>query len=90
MNLCTIHIASYNDAFYHALRDALHAEVTAWHAPSGSSDLSTCESLWHRVHEMEPMCRNMNVLSLLPELSPRETESTFLPLEDFIVGARRS
>ena len=36
-DLCTIHIASYSDNFYHALRDALHAEVAAWHAPSDSS-----------------------------------------------------
>jgi len=89
-DLCTIHIASYNDDFYHALRDALHAEVTAWHALSASSSPSTSESLWRRVHEMEPVCRNMNVLSLPPEYSTSETESTFLPLEDLIVGARRS
>jgi anaerobic magnesium-protoporphyrin IX monomethyl ester cyclase len=73
---------------YHALRDALCAEVTAWNAPTDSSDPSTGESLWHRVHKMEPVCRNMNVLSL-PEFSPSETESTFLPLEDFIVGIGR-
>jgi anaerobic magnesium-protoporphyrin IX monomethyl ester cyclase len=89
-DLCTIHIASYNDTFYHALRDALHAEVTAWHAPSGSFDPSTCESLWHRVHKMESVCRNMNVLSLPSEFSPGERESTFLPLEDLIVESRRS
>jgi radical SAM superfamily enzyme YgiQ (UPF0313 family) len=89
-DLCAIHIASYNDTFYHALRDAMHAEVAAWHAPSGSSDPSTCEHLWHQVHEMEPVCRNMNVLSLPPEFSPSETESTFLPVEDLIAGVRRS
>jgi anaerobic magnesium-protoporphyrin IX monomethyl ester cyclase len=89
-DLCTIHIASYNDTFYHALRDALHAEVTAWHAPSGSFDPSTCESLWHRVHKMEPVCRNMNVLSLPSEFSLGERERTFLPLEDFIAELRRS
>jgi anaerobic magnesium-protoporphyrin IX monomethyl ester cyclase len=89
-DLCTIHIASYSDTFYHVLRDALHAEVTAWYAASGSSDPSACESLWERVHKMEPVCRNTNLLSLPPEFSPGETESTFLPLEDLIVGARRS
>jgi anaerobic magnesium-protoporphyrin IX monomethyl ester cyclase len=86
-DLCTIHTAAYNDTFYHALRDALHAEVTSWHAPS---DPSTGESLWRRVHEMEPLCRNVNVLSLLSESSASETESAFLPLEALIVGARRS
>ena len=89
-DLCTIHIASYNDNFYHALRDALHAEVAASHAPSGSSDPSTCESLWRRVYELEPVCRNRNVLSLPPETSHRSTQSTFLPLEGLFAEARRS
>jgi radical SAM superfamily enzyme YgiQ (UPF0313 family) len=89
-DLCTIHTASYNDTFYHALRDALHAEVTSWHARTGSSDQSVSESLWHRVYEMEPECRNVNVLSLPPQSSPNGTESTFLPLEDLLVGGRRS
>ena len=88
--LCTIHIASYNDIFYHALRDALHAEVAAWYAPAGSSDLFSCESLWSRVHEMEPACRNENVLALSPEPSHSNAESAFLPLEELFVGARRS
>ena len=89
-DLCTMHLTTYEDRFYHVLRDALHAEVAAWHAPTSSSDPSTCESLWKRVHEMEPVCRNMNVLSLPPESSHSDTQSTFLPLEDVIVGARRS
>jgi hypothetical protein len=89
-DLCTIHVASYNDEFYHALRDALHAEVAAFHAPSSSSDLSTCESLWSRVYELEPACRNRNVLSLPPETSHKSTQSTFLPLEGLFAGARRS
>jgi anaerobic magnesium-protoporphyrin IX monomethyl ester cyclase len=89
-DLCTIHIASYSDNFYHALRDALHAEVAAWHAPAGSADPSIYESLWHRVREMEPGCRNRNVLSLPPETSHRSTQSAFLPLEGLFAGARRS
>jgi anaerobic magnesium-protoporphyrin IX monomethyl ester cyclase len=89
-DLCTIHIATYSDIFYHALRDALHAEVAAWHAPQGSSGRSACESLWSRVNEMEPVCRNTNVLSLPPESSRSAEHSAFLPLEDIIAGARRS
>jgi anaerobic magnesium-protoporphyrin IX monomethyl ester cyclase len=89
-DLCAIHIASYNDDFYHALRDALHAEVAAWHAPSGSSDSSACESLWERVYEMEPVCRNRNVLSLAPDSSHRSAQSAFLPLEGLFAEARRS
>jgi radical SAM superfamily enzyme YgiQ (UPF0313 family) len=89
-DLCTIHIASYNDNFYHALRDALHAEVAAWQAPSGSSNPSTYESLWSHVYELEPACRNRNVLSLPPETSHRSTQSAFLPLEGLFAEARRS
>ncbi|RZU43113.1 B12-binding domain-containing radical SAM protein [Edaphobacter modestus] len=89
-DLCTIHIASYNDPFYHALRDALHAEVASWHASSGSSDAAEYESLWTRVYEMEPVCRNTNILSLPAESSHGDTQSAFMPLEDLIVGARRS
>jgi anaerobic magnesium-protoporphyrin IX monomethyl ester cyclase len=89
-DLCTIHVASYNDDFYHALRDALHAEVATWHAPFGSSDPSTYESLWSRVREMEPVCRNRNVLSLPPHSSQRSTRNGFLPLEGLFAGARRS
>jgi radical SAM superfamily enzyme YgiQ (UPF0313 family) len=89
-DLCAIHIASYNDIFYHALRDALHAEVTAWHAPSGTSDPSSYESLWSRVYQMEPACRNRNILSLPAESSHSDLHGAFLPLENLMVGARRS
>jgi radical SAM superfamily enzyme YgiQ (UPF0313 family) len=89
-DLCAIHIASYNDIFYHALRDALHAEVTAWHAPSGTSDPASYESLWSRVHQMEPVCRNRNILSLPAESSHSDTHGAFFPLENLMVGARRS
>jgi radical SAM superfamily enzyme YgiQ (UPF0313 family) len=89
-DLCTIHVASYDDSFYHALRDALHAEVTAWHALSGTSDPSTCESLWSRVFQMEPICRNRNVLSMPADSSHSEVHGAFLPLENLMVGARKS
>ena len=89
-DLCTIHIASYNDDFYHALRDALHAEVSGWSAPPYLSDSLNCESLWRRVREMEPVSRNANVLSLQPEPSPVSAQSAFLPLQQLFAGARRS
>jgi anaerobic magnesium-protoporphyrin IX monomethyl ester cyclase len=88
-DLCTIHIASYNDDFYHALRDALHAEVCGWSTSAGSSDSRGCESLWRRVHEMEPISRNTNVLSLPPEPSPGSAQTAFLPLQELFAGARR-
>jgi hypothetical protein len=68
----------------------LHAEVTAWHALSGTSDPSTCESLWSRVFQMEPICRNRNVLSMPADSSHSEVHGAFLPLENLMVGARKS
>jgi radical SAM superfamily enzyme YgiQ (UPF0313 family) len=56
-DLCTIHTAAYQDMFYHALRDALHAEVA-------SQPQSVCEPLWSRVHHLEPLSRNANVVTL--------------------------
>jgi len=63
-DLCTIHIARYNDAFYHALRDALHAEVAAWSAPAKTSASASLETMWSRIQAMEHESRNANVLSL--------------------------
>jgi anaerobic magnesium-protoporphyrin IX monomethyl ester cyclase len=89
-DLCAIHTASYTDVFYYALRDALHAEAAAWSAPAGSSDSSGFELLWKRVRELEPICRNTNVLSLPPEPAPVGTQSAFLPLNELIAEVRRS
>jgi radical SAM superfamily enzyme YgiQ (UPF0313 family) len=89
-DLCTIHIANYNDSFYHALRDALHAEVTASNAPAGSSNLLPCQPLWDRVRELEPVCRNSDALSLRSKSSNADAQSLFLPLEQFLAGARTS
>ena len=89
-DLCTIHTASYKDIFYHALRDALHAEVAAWQVTAGPSVPSTYESLWKRVIEMEPECRNRHVLSLPPEPLGSDARNAFLPLQELFVGARRS
>jgi radical SAM superfamily enzyme YgiQ (UPF0313 family) len=58
-DLCTIHTAAYQDRFYHALRDALHAEVAG-------EPLSVCEPLWSRVHQLEPLSRNTHLVTLPP------------------------
>ncbi|WP_213804245.1 radical SAM protein [Granulicella sp. dw_53] len=86
-DLCTMHIASYTDSFYHALRDALHAEVAGWHAPADPFDASIGESLWMRVHEMEPLSRNVNVLSL-PTAPAGEVRGAFVPLQELVVERR--
>lgn len=89
-DLCPIHVASYDDVFYHALRDALHAEVAAWHMPDKSSDPSRHKALWARVRELEPVCRNRNPLSLPSDSFSVDRLNGFLPLEDLLAETRRS
>lgn len=52
--------ASHTTEFYRAVREALHAEVESWSAPSNASALRNQE-LWHKVDAMEPGCRNLAV-----------------------------
>jgi radical SAM superfamily enzyme YgiQ (UPF0313 family) len=62
----------YTDEFYHALRDALHAEVDAWSAPKAggngngrprtgepTADPTKVARLWEIVERMEKTCRNL-------------------------------
>jgi anaerobic magnesium-protoporphyrin IX monomethyl ester cyclase len=88
-DLCTMHFTSYGDTFYHALRDALHAEVASWRATPRAAPDSTCEALWERVHAMEPVSRNPNLLSLAEESSRPETQGTFFPLDELLAVIRR-
>ena len=81
-DLCTIHTAAYTDEFYHALRDALHAEVNARFNRHANR---TCEDLWACVHTLEPICRNRNVLTL-----PQTQTSGLLPLSSLAVESRRA
>ncbi len=79
-DLCPIHTASYTDGFYHALRDALHAEVAGREVPGGPS--------WQRVLALEPVCRNKAVLSLGPEACETHAAGMMIPLAQ-ITQARR-
>jgi radical SAM superfamily enzyme YgiQ (UPF0313 family) len=52
---------AYTDTFYHALHDALHAQVDAWKVSSGlmqglETDVSP-EALWEKVVRLERTCR---------------------------------
>jgi anaerobic magnesium-protoporphyrin IX monomethyl ester cyclase len=78
-DLCAIHTAAYTDEFYQALRTALHAEVTAFHAIVPQRNV---ESLWERVHALEPVSRNTNVLTL------SSSSATLFPVDDLIAVPR--
>jgi anaerobic magnesium-protoporphyrin IX monomethyl ester cyclase len=86
-DLCTIHTAAYKDEFYHALRNALHAEVNAFHAHEAPSSF---EMLWDRVRALEPVSRNTNVLTLPDESSHHSASTALLPLANVVVAARRT
>ncbi len=81
-DLCTIHLAAYKDEFYHALRDALHAEVDAGFSTAGDP---RCISLWERVHTLEPTSRNK-----APLLLAESRSATLLPLTSLTVESRRA
>lgn len=49
---------AYTDRFYHALHDALHAQVDSWKGAAQVTDpRSSPEALWQEVVELEKMCR---------------------------------
>jgi radical SAM superfamily enzyme YgiQ (UPF0313 family) len=63
-DLCTTFTAEYEDVFYHALRDALHAEVDSWRTSLSGTRLA---GLWKRVYELEPISRNESPTRFRPE-----------------------
>ena len=90
-DLCTIFTATYTDGFYHALRDALHAEVSEWSGSvSSQNQTTTSEILWGRVFEMKSKSRNPNILSFNTSASFTSSQGTFLPLESLLAESERS
>jgi anaerobic magnesium-protoporphyrin IX monomethyl ester cyclase len=85
-DLCAIFTAAYTDEFYHALRDALHAEVSEWHTPVNTSSLPRpSELFWSRVIEMESASLNPNVLLMPTEsFSEEDRTTTFIPLDALV------
>ena len=83
-DLCAIHTAAYTDEFYHALRDALHAEVGA--AYVGSDGQVGQGPLWDRVYALEQGSRNPRVASV--QTDRPMTRASFLPVANLFAGAR--
>jgi radical SAM superfamily enzyme YgiQ (UPF0313 family) len=69
-DLCATFTAEYKNEFYIALRDALHAEVTAWHTPSAHAP-ARIDGLWARVARMERTAHNARPTELKPAV-PRK------------------
>jgi radical SAM superfamily enzyme YgiQ (UPF0313 family) len=89
-DLCVMYTAAYNDDFYHAIRDALHAEVDSWHATTEvAAARETAANLWRHVAELEPVTRNAGATHFSPEESdPSPVNSQFISLHDLTHVAR--
>ena len=87
-DLCVMFTAEYNDAFYRAIRDALHAEVDSWRSAVSPVQVA---SLWQRVRELEPITRNANPTRFGAQKTTTKTSarSQFLPLYQ-IAAAREA
>ena len=60
---------AYTDKFYHALHDALHAQVDSWKLnglPDKKEAQSSARELWNRVVALEKTCRNSSPTVLPP------------------------
>jgi anaerobic magnesium-protoporphyrin IX monomethyl ester cyclase len=91
-DLCVMFTAEYKNEFYHALRDALHAEVDSWHGERLKAAGNHVESLWQQVMELEPVSKNASPTSFRLEESKKERvkQSQFLPLGRLSIVAREA
>ena len=80
-DLCIMFNAAYTTDFYRAVREALHAEVDAWHATTSQQrTLAAVEALWLKVEQLEPASREERALSF-GGMTQIHTTSPFVPLE---------
>ena len=67
-DLCVMFKGAYNDHFYRAVRDALHAEVESWHrAGIKREERNEIQELWRGVEALEPVSRNLDATELPPQ-----------------------
>jgi anaerobic magnesium-protoporphyrin IX monomethyl ester cyclase len=81
-DLCIMFHAAYNNDFYRAVRNALHAEVDTWSSAKQFDALpAEVEELWKKVAALEPVSRNPDALEAL-DASAREGLGTneFIPV----------
>jgi radical SAM superfamily enzyme YgiQ (UPF0313 family) len=84
-DLCVTFTAAYENEFYLALRDALHAEVDGWHAPS-SHDPAKIAGLWQRIAELEPVSRNPRPTELQAVPQRGRSHSQLLPVGNLSIA----
>jgi anaerobic magnesium-protoporphyrin IX monomethyl ester cyclase len=89
-DLCVMFCAAYKDEFYIALRYALHAEVDSWKNNGTSGSETNLDSLWQRVHELEPVTRNLEATAFRHnKVASSSNNQRFVPLEAVTSTARQ-
>jgi len=87
-DLCVMFKAAYTDAFYHALRDALHAEVDSWQRAVLETERNQVAALWQKVTKLEPLTRNADATTLgLEKLSAAPARTSQLVLLQHLTHA---
>jgi anaerobic magnesium-protoporphyrin IX monomethyl ester cyclase len=89
-DLCVMFCAAYQDEFYRALRNALHAEVDSWKGANVSGQKVDLASLWQHVYDLEPTTRNpeATIFSVEETIEGRSSQK-FVPLQTLTPAARQ-
>ena len=89
-DLCVMFCAAYQDVFYKALREALHAEVDSWKDGAASEQKIDLASLWQRVYDLEPISRNLEATTFsFEETREGRSNQKFVPLQILTSSAAR-
>lgn len=62
---------AYTDRFYHALHDALHAQVDTWNSRVTNAGQTSPDALWREVVELEEICRREQPIASAPLRAPQ-------------------
>lgn len=86
-DLCLMFKAPYSDNFYHALRNALHAEVDSWSCKNSqeSTDAQPAE-LWRQVAELETTSRAADATHGWAD-EPEAMKGLFIPVDELLPTA---
>lgn len=63
-DLCVMFRGAYTNAFYRAIRDAVHAEVNSWNGVGPRLSRSAVHEMWREIARNEPAARNHDVTVL--------------------------
>jgi anaerobic magnesium-protoporphyrin IX monomethyl ester cyclase len=87
-DLCVMFSAAYQDEFYKALRNALHAEVDSWKNDIPSYHSTDLASFWQRVYDLEPITRIPEATTILFDRTREDhNDQTFVPLQNLTPAA---